>query len=180
VLEIGCCEYDFMADATRAWPGMTFTGIDWRHYKRPIPNATAIRGDVMTHPFEPQSFDWVVSISAIEHIGLGHYDRDPVQADGDTVAIGRAWDVLVPWGWLYFDVPYNPERYEVVGTSHRIYDDAAVVSRLLAGRPWRQAWSGVASRRETRTLIPPRPMRGGEDFDYIGFWWQKPGDADHG
>lgn len=178
-LEIGCCEWDFLSQATAAWPAMQWTGIDWRFYKRQPPRTAIVRGDVMTHDFAPASFDWVVSISALEHVGLGHYDHDPKREDGDTVAIARAWEWLKPGGWLTFDVPYNPERFQVVGSSHRIYDDAAILDRLVAGRPWRLAWSGIAGRDDTHRLIAPRPKTGGEDFDYIGFWWQKPG-AHHG
>ena len=173
VLEIGACEYDWLTPAHAAWPAMTLTGLDWRPRKRPGP-FTFVQGDVMVHPFEPASFDWVVSISAIEHIGLGHYQKDPAREDGDTRALALAFEWLRPGGWLYFDVPYNPGGYQVVGTSHRIYDDAAVASRLVHGLPWRLAWSGVASIKDTHQLIAPRPKKGGEDFDYIGFWWQKP------
>lgn len=177
VLEIGCAEFNWLTGAAEAWPEMTFTGIDWRGMKH-AGAATVIKGDVMTHAFPPASFDWIVSISAIEHVGLGHYSADPRREDGDTVAMTRAYDWLTPGGWLYFDVPYNPAKYEVVRTSHRVYDDAAVVDRLIAGKPWRLAWSGVAGKGDTHQLIAPRPLQGGEHFDYIGFWWQKPhGDA---
>lgn len=175
VLEIGCAEFDWLTTAMRAWPEMTFTGIDWRGYKKGTATAaTIVKGNVMVHDFAPASFDWIVSISAIEHVGLGHYQKDPPNPDGDSIAIRRAFDWLTPGGWLYFDVPYNPVAYQVVRTSHRIYDDAAVESRLVQGLPWRRVWSGVAGKRDTQQLIAPRPKQGGEDFDYIGFWWQKP------
>jgi hypothetical protein len=175
VLEIGCCEYDWLKQATTVWPEMTFTGIDWRHYKRPG-RATVIRGDVMTQVFEPASFDWIVSISAIEHIGLGHYGHDPTAEDGDAVTIAKCWDWLSPGGWLSFDVPYNPGRYQVVGTSHRIYDNAAIAARLHQGRPWIERWRGVVKRGHESVLVTdPQPTAGGEDFYFIGFCWQKPG-----
>lgn len=174
VLEIGCCEYDWLKTALVTWPEMTFTGIDWRRYKR-ASEATVIQGDVMRQEFAPGSFDWIVSISTIEHIGLGHYEKDPVQVAGDAAALDRCWEWLAPGGWLYFDVPYNPGRYQVVGTSHRIYDDAAIESRLRHEHPWREHWRGVAGKDDTHTLVAsPTERRGGEDFYYIGLWWQKP------
>lgn len=174
VLEIGCCEYDWLTPATALWPSMTFTGIDWRHYKRQ-PRARVIQGDVLAYTFPRASFDWIVSISAIEHIGLGHYQKDPVDADGDAKTLARCWDWLTPGGWLYFDVPYNPGRYQVVGTSHRIYDAAAIESRLRQGRPWREHWGGIVHKGAESTLLSVTPAtRGGEDFYYIGLWWQKP------
>lgn len=175
VLEIGCAEYDWLSDAHRAWPHLQLTGIDWRGRKHPCAGATVLTGDVMTHDFQSASFDWIVSISALEHVGLGHYNKDPKAEAGDSIAVRRAYDWLTPGGWLYFDVPYNPDRYEVVGTSHRVYSDVAILDRLVQGLPWRLAWSGVAGIHDTDHLIPPRPKKGGQDFDYIGFWWQKPG-----
>jgi hypothetical protein len=172
VLEIGCAEYDWLTTATESWSEMTFTGIDWRAYKKTPPRTTIIKGDVLTHAFEKRSFDWVCLISSLEHIGLGHYDLDPADPDGDTKTINRIWKWLVPGGWLYFDVPYN-HRYEVVKTSHRIYDDAAVESRLRQGR-WRGHWRGVVGKGETsRLLTKTPPLGGGEAFYYLGCWWQK-------
>lgn len=180
VLEIGCCEYNWLSLATTVWPDMTFTGIDWRRFKK-AERATVIQGDVLTHPFEPASFDWIVSISALEHIGLGHYANDPKDADGDVKTLAKCWDWLAPGGWLYFDVPYNPAKYEVCGTSHRVYDDAAIRTRLHQGRGWRESWRGVVDKHQTRALVNrPGPLAGGESFYYIGFWWQKPGDVTHG
>lgn len=174
-LEIGCCEFDFLKTATAVWPEMAWTGIDWRQYGKGRPtSATVIKGDVMRQEFPAGAFDWIVSISAIEHIGLGHYSHDPKHEDGDCVALERCWQWLAPGGYLYFDVPYNPARYEVVRTSHRIYDDAAIEQRLAQGRAWTRVWSGVVGKTDTHRLIAPRPCGGGEDFDYIGFWWQKP------
>lgn len=174
VLEIGCSEYPWLVQAVKSWPAMTFTGIDWRAAFAP-PSATVIKGDVLTHAFPPESFDWINSISAIEHIGLGHYSRDPLDSDGDSKTIARCWDWLAPGGWLSFDVPYNPGKYEVVGTSHRIYDDAAIESRLKT-KPWVEHWRGIAANGDTHHLLTNVPqLKGGESFYYIGFWWQKPG-----
>lgn len=171
VLEIGCAELDWIALARKTWPQMSITGIDMRKTKQ----SGVIHGDVLTHGFTEASFDWIVSISAIEHIGLGHY-QDPKHVDGDTVAMERAYRWLKPGGWMYFDVPWNAgiDAYQVVGTSHRVYDDERILLRLRRD-PWRQAWSGVVKKQHTDRLVthPPR-IRGGDDFYYCGFWWQKP------
>lgn len=174
VLEIGCAEFDWITPAKHAWPEMSFSGIDWRAC-RSVQGASIVQGDVLTHAYPANAFDWIVSISALEHVGLGHYKQDPKREDGDSVALQRAFGWLKPGGWLYFDVPYNPAKFEVYGTSHRVYDDAAIVSRLDQGLGWRERWRGVAGRHDTHTtLTDPQPLKGGEAFYYIGFWWQKP------
>lgn len=127
VLEIGCAEGDWQTPMLAARPDLQITGIDWRPCERP---GQVIQGNVLTVNFLPESFDAIVGISSIEHIGLGHYDNDPLDPDGDTHAMQRAVRWLKPGGFVYADVPWGP-AYRVEGTSHRVYDDAAVHSRLV-------------------------------------------------
>lgn len=173
-LEIGCAEFDWLRFARESWPEMVLTGIDWRARKHTPAKTSVIQGDVMTQPFPAASFEWIVGVSTFEHIGLGHYDRDPVNADGDVRTLDLCWNWLAPGGWLYFDVPWN-DRYEVVGTSHRVYDDAAIETRCKQAHPWREHWRGHATKSHTHTLVTTTPpLKGGESFYYIGLWWQKP------
>lgn len=127
ILEIGCAEADWIGPMLADRPDVQITGIDWRECKRP---GTVVRGDVLTHDWPYASFDAVVGISSIEHIGLGHYECDPLDVDGDRHCMERVVRWLKPGGWAYADVPYGPE-YRVEGTSHRVYDDAALLTRLV-------------------------------------------------
>jgi SAM-dependent methyltransferase len=143
VLEIGCAEADWMSAMLFERPDLQITGIDWRPCTRP---GLAIRGDVLTVDFPEGWFDSVVCVSSIEHIGLGHYDHDPVDPDGDIRCRERLTKWLKPGGWFYADVPYA-ETYHVDGTAHREYDDAALQERLIGpvlqpeGR-WYGNWQG--------------------------------------
>lgn len=130
VLEIGCAEADWIAPLKADRPDLAVIGIDWRNEDRPSATARVI-GDVLTFPFAPAAFDAIVGISSIEHIGLGHYNADPIDVDGDRRCMVRAMKWLKPGGWIYADVPYDPTGYRVDGTSHRCYDDAAVSARLV-------------------------------------------------
>lgn len=144
VLEIGCAEADWIAPMLAQRPDLHITGIDWRRAERP---GTIVKGDVLTHDFPPASFDAVVGISSIEHIGLGHYDGDPLDEDGDRHCMERVVGWVKPGGWVYLDVPFGGS-YHVHGTSHRQYDEAALAARLIvpglrkAGQWW--ATSGGA------------------------------------
>lgn len=142
VLEIGCAEADWMTPMLAVRPDLHLTGIDWRPCERP---GTVIRGDVLTHDFPSESFDAVVGISSLEHIGLGHYDADPIDPDGDVHVMQRIARWLKPGGWVYADVPYD-DTFRVVGTEYRAYDDQALTKRLLSrfracGR-WYATWQG--------------------------------------
>jgi SAM-dependent methyltransferase len=162
VLEIGCAEFDWLTVAKQAWPDMTLTGIDQREPKPGYDRSGSLRmqRDVLDYCFPRQSFDWIVAISTIEHIGLGHYG-DPVDPDGDTKAMQRAWEWLKPGGWMYFDVPFA-DSYSVFGTKCRIYDTPAILKRLLTG-PWELR--RMDDFPEPRTDLP---------FNYAAIWVRKP------
>jgi SAM-dependent methyltransferase len=137
VLEVGCAEADWITPMLALRPDLVITGIDWRKCTRP---GTVIQGDVLTQEFPDASFDVMVGVSSMEHIGLGHYDQDPLDVDGDVHAMARVVRWLKLGGWVYLDVPYEPAGYRVEGTSHRVYDDAALQARLLPGLTIRQRW----------------------------------------
>lgn len=129
VLEVGCAEYDWIAPLKADRPDLHVVGIDWRIDRRAAATAQII-GDVLTMPLADDQFDAVVGVSSIEHIGLGHYDHDPLDVDGDVHCTERIGRWLKPGGWFYADVPYA-ESYRVEGTSHRAYDESALRSRLV-------------------------------------------------
>lgn len=131
VLEIGYAESDWMTPMLEERPDLHLTGIDWRPpEERPGP---VIHGDVLAHDFPDASFDVVVGISSIEHVGLGHYDNDPLDAQGDQHCMERVVRWLKPGGWVYLDVPFSMDGYRECGDEYRVYDWPAVHSRLL---PW--------------------------------------------
>ena len=187
-LDLGCCEADWLhEEAHKRWPLSHFVGLDWR-----APNT--IDGDgmvwrrqgdgLMAHTFEPESFDGIVSLSAIEHFGLGHYSQDPKDVDGDTHAIANCWRWLKPGGFLYFDVPYNPNGYRVVNTTeYRTYDDDALWFRLwmqpLVDTKMSAKWhfTGYCDAHKTQDGLIPKPIEQPDDRlrYYVSLCWQKVG-----
>jgi len=180
-LEVGCCEADWLHAAGEAWPECWFSGIDTRAPCVTERDGRLIRSraDVMeSENFPAATFDAIVSLSAIEHVGLGHYG-DPKDPDGDTKALANCWRWLKPGGWLYFDVPYAPLGYAVIGTSHRQYDDDALVNRLMAVRPvaqqWDMSWIAWAKKDAAGVLVEkPTTQSRPDNFDhYVAMVWQK-------
>jgi len=182
VLDLGCAECDWLERARAAWPEVAFVGVDQRSPRKPRDGV--IKGDVLQLDlFPPETFDAIVSLSAIEHIGLGHY-QDPRDPDGDTIAMRNAYRWLKPGGWMYFDVPYDPTGYRVQGTKCRVYDDAAVVSRLLTTLPivdrsrpdvWVRASVHQYFAEHARPgHVIPRPTHAVQPFHYVAMVWKKP------
>lgn len=173
VLEVGCAEANWIDPMHAVRPDLSFVGIDWRGCSRK--HGLILAGDVLQATFEPESFDAVVFISSLEHIGLGHYNDDPLDVDGDTHALVRAQHWLKHGGLMYADVPWNPDPgYDDSSTDCRIYDDHTINTRLTFSMPHLlKRWQGWTTIRETSTLIPRPLMKTGDRFFYCATVWQK-------
>lgn len=148
LLEIGCAQADFKSLALSHQPTLDYRGIDYAKGKGE---------DVLTIDLPPASFDWVVGVSSIEHVGLGHYS-DPLDVDGDVHTMQRVVGWLKPGGSVYLDVPYTPGVYRLYrGTKCRVYDDAAIASRLVVPG-LREVWRGYAEKGNT-TRLCERPAK---------------------
>jgi hypothetical protein len=75
------------------------------------------------------TYDAAVSISSIEHDGLGRYG-DPIDPDGDLKAMQKCKSYLKKDGLLYLAVPVG--RDVVCWNAHRVYGRIRL-PRLLAG-----------------------------------------------
>jgi len=80
-------------------------------------------------------FDAVVSISSVEHSGLGRYG-DAINPWGDRQAIARAWCMTKKQGNLVLNVPFN-QQDALIYNAHRIYGPVQL-PHLLAN--WKQIW----------------------------------------
>lgn len=143
VLELGCAETDFLERLKRQNPSFDLVGADVRR-DRDAHGWTFLQMDASTpganifssgyHGMTdraPWEFDAIIMLGALEHFGLGYYG-DPVHSDGDCLAMLNVWRWLKPGGWVYFDVPYQPQGFRVAENRHfRMYDDRAVSERLI-------------------------------------------------
>jgi SAM-dependent methyltransferase len=171
VLEVGACESNWLELARAAWPEVEFVGFDQRKGK---PREGVIKGDGLnTDLFPAESFDAVVSLSAIEHFGLGHY-KDPLDSDGDSRIVANVWRWLKPGGWFYFDVPYDPTGYRVQGTKCRVYDDGAIAVRLWLqpSMDFYAQFTGYSHAKAAGTLVP-KPTDPVKPFHYVAMVWRK-------
>lgn len=77
-----------------------------------------------------ETFDVAVSLSAIEHFGLGTYGERKERPELDCVAMAQIWRILKPGGLAYITVPYA-EKYVVWRTDWRVYDHDALLLRIV-------------------------------------------------
>lgn len=110
--------------------GFRTTVYDFREYPERHPNLSSIQGDFLVNNIPDNSFDFVVMISAIEHIGFGSYGA-PKAADGDFQAISQAKRILKPSGRIIITFPFAG-REKIIDGFERWYDPARV-RRLFDG-----------------------------------------------
>jgi SAM-dependent methyltransferase len=116
----------------------------------------------MNPPLKPRSFDVIVSISAIEHIGCDFYGQIPSE-DADMTAMRQIRELLRDDGRLLISVPYGR------GATHawfRVYD-AYRLRRLLQGfRPLSIRYYRRNGNRYERCAADDIADA---DFDLVGF-----------
>jgi SAM-dependent methyltransferase len=108
ILEFGCTRSHLAVSL--ASMGHTVTGVDLRPYPFHHPNFEFFQGNLLT--FEPSVlFDCIVSISVLEHIGLGAYGEPPdsaaleavIEKLGVLLRLDGKLIVTVPFGRSYAD-----------------------------------------------------------------------------
>ncbi|MBD2168740.1 class I SAM-dependent methyltransferase [Calothrix membranacea FACHB-236] len=102
------------------------TAIDIRPIALFHPNLKFVKSDICQPVLPPASFDCVVALSTIEHIGLGWYG-DEIKENYDIDAIKQIYALLKPEGHFILTVPYGKEALTPV---HRIYNQESL-QRLI-------------------------------------------------
>jgi SAM-dependent methyltransferase len=127
VLEFGCS--NSLLALQIASMGLRVTGVDLRPYPLTHDNLRFLQGDLFDLDLGTESFDSVVAVSAVEHVGLGGYgeERSPERNDEAIIRVFRT--LLRPGGQLILTVPFGSSY---VGDGYRIYDGPDL-DRLLLG-----------------------------------------------
>ncbi len=146
VLDLGCAEST--AGIEMASFGYQVDGVDLRNLPVYHPSFTMVNADVAQLPFDNETFDVVVSLSTVEHVGLGWYT--PVaDASSDIQAVREAHRVLRKGGRFILTVPFGQATKTRL---HRVYDLPALElllqpftrSDFLFGVRDGEAWSVTA------------------------------------
>lgn len=141
ILIVGCNEDPFANLLSEL--GAKVTGLDLREYSnteldtgwdKPLYNH--IVGDAVTHKFA-QQFDIIISISVVEHIGLGWIQYGGVvNEDGDSMAMSNMHQALNLYGTMYITVPIGGSwkvtphwRRYTPDTLDRLIGNASLISK---------------------------------------------------
>jgi SAM-dependent methyltransferase len=127
ILDCGCCE-SWVGPALAQF-GYNVIGVDVRPYPIPAPNFMFVRAamEEWNGPAEP--FDAILSLSSLEHFGLGAYGGPQSGEHTDRALLAKMAGWLKPSGVLIFTAPYGPWS---INEFQRVYD-AAALKDLLSG-----------------------------------------------
>lgn len=128
ILDIGGC--DSLLPVQLARGGANVTVYDFRSYPERHSNLRVIQGDFLRNNLESNSFDIVILVSTIEHIGLGGYGA-PEYQDADLQVISEIRRLLVDNGKAILSFPFN-EKEKIIPGFERWYTPERV-RRLFDG-----------------------------------------------
>jgi SAM-dependent methyltransferase len=125
VLDLGCAESTNSLEMASL--GFDVVGVDLRPLPLRHPNFRMLLADIGNLPLPDASFDVVVSLSTIEHVGLDWYTPSP-DGTSDHRVVAEVERLLKPGGRFLLTVPFGQH---VVTPVHRVYN-RAMLDALLA------------------------------------------------
>lgn len=146
VLDLGCSESPLPLQLAAL--GYRVTGFDFRPYPYHHPNLQVVQGDILKLPFEPEYFDAVLSISTLEHLGIGFYtDPQEIKA-ADQKGMAEIRRVLKKGGQLILTVPYG---VAAMNEHQRVYGPAQLAQLLSGWQIVRQRFFASTEHGESRS-----------------------------
>lgn len=109
--------------------GHKIYGIDTRPFIKKPPKLRFLLADVCNTPFRKESFDTIIVVSTIEHVGIGFYG-DPIHDKGDFLAMKELTRILRGDGKILLTTPLVMKYAKYSGG--RLYD-LKTLSRLTKG-----------------------------------------------
>jgi len=125
ILDVGSTESLLIYEL--AHRGYTMTGLDQRPYQEALSFKFYIH-DIVEHTLN-ETFDYIVAISTIEHIGLGAYG-DKTNLKGDSWAMVNLRHMLKPDGYLIITVP-NKHLGTYTGRGYSYQDFEKLIEGLF-------------------------------------------------
>lgn len=124
VIELGSVMSDWLARHCAS-----LVVVDSSHVRLGLGNVSVLEGDIGSIEVPTGSFDLAVTISTVEHVGLGAYG-DPVYASGDSIAIRKLHRSLESGARLILSTRLGRSGVAIVSPEfyERSYDYSSLVA----------------------------------------------------
>lgn len=154
VLDFGCSNSPLALELAAL--GHKVVGADLRPYGYAHPNLELVQGDFLQAQMPANSFDAVVAVSAVEHVGLEGVYGGPAHETGDRTIVRKFLEVLKPGGALLLTVPFG-----LAGENpgYRVYDSSSL-ARLLDGFEVREKRFFLGEKQLTWIEVPEERLKG--------------------
>lgn len=126
ILEFGCAKSKLSIELASL--GYQVVGVDLLDYElEHYLNFKFFKGNFLNNGFKDESFDAVVSVSAIEHCGLDTFGEGGFN-NGDISIMKEFYRILKPNGKIIMTIPYGKKS---VNPLYRVYDSDSL-GKLLS------------------------------------------------
>ncbi|MBZ5544193.1 MAG: class I SAM-dependent methyltransferase [Acidobacteriia bacterium] len=159
LLDVGYRESEIIYETASL--GFETWGIDIRPPLAEYPGVRYVQGDVIKYPFEARSFDVVILLSTVEHIGLMAYGNTAKDPEGDLHALQAVHRILKPTGRLILTVPFGRRGGK---DWYRVYDHQAL-RELLSRSGFSVETEDYWSKEGVRWI--PTPWSAAEKIDSV-------------
>jgi len=104
ILDVGCSESLLSHELIAR--GFRVVGLDIREYPFKSKRMTFVKRNAMNTKLPANTFDAIIVVSTIEHIGLNVYGQLALDDDGDIKAMNELRRILKPNGIIIITTPY--------------------------------------------------------------------------
>jgi SAM-dependent methyltransferase len=122
ILDVGCDES--LLTLHLASLGHKVTALDLNKYEFFHPNINFIKGDVCSVNLPERNYDYIIFLSALEHVGLGAYGEAGF-GGGDRKALANVQQFLKPDGKILISVPFGQKA---ITATQRVYDQSSILT----------------------------------------------------
>ncbi len=139
--------------------GYRTTALDFRAYPFSHPNLESVAMRLEEWDGEPGSFDAVLAISTVEHVGLGWYGEARGAADADRRAVQQLAGLLVPGGLLVLTVPFGTRSVDAMQRRYdnekldQLLEGLEVEERLIVEQTDHVTWTPVTDSRDSAVAL---------------------------
>jgi SAM-dependent methyltransferase len=119
VLDVGCS--DSMLSHVLLMRGFRVVGLDIRDHPFKSKHTVFLRRNVLDSGLPDCTFDGILVVSTIEHIGLDVYEQTVIARDADATAIRELFRILKPGGLVMITAPFIGNEQERVTPEEKQY-----------------------------------------------------------